>query len=72
MCNSYNVDYNAKFWKKWFTIIIIIINFFGVGSEFNNAVVDELFRMSGVKHRISSSYHPQTNGKNNTTVLLIW
>ena len=34
------------------------------GTEFNNAVVDELFKLSGVKHHISSAYHPQMNGIN--------
>ena len=33
-----------------------------VGTEFNNAVVDERFKLSGTKHKISSSYHPETNG----------
>ena len=33
-----------------------------VGTEFNNTVVDELFKHSGTKHKVSSSYHPKTNG----------
>ena len=69
MCNIYNVDYNVNLEKNYVLLLLLI---FCVGSEFNNAVVDELFRLSGVKHSISSSYHPQTNGKNNTTVVLIW
>ena len=58
-----------NFEKNDLLLLLLLLIFFCVGSEFNNAVVDELFRLSGVKHCISSSYHPQTNGKNNTIVL---
>ena len=26
--------------------------------EFNNVIVDELFRLFGTRHKISNSYHP--------------
>ena len=32
------------------------------GREFVNQVNDHLFKLSGVQHRISAAYHPQTNG----------
>jgi len=32
------------------------------GREFNNAVNDELFRLTGVRHRVCRPYHPQANG----------
>ena len=32
------------------------------GREFVNRVIQELFRLTGTEHRISSAYHPQTNG----------
>ena len=32
------------------------------GREFVNAVTKYLFDMTGAEHRISSAYHPQTNG----------
>ena len=32
------------------------------GREFVNQVNDHLFELSGVQHRISAAYHPQTNG----------
>ena len=32
------------------------------GSEFNNAVVDKLFKLTGCHHKLSSQYHPQCNG----------
>jgi transposase InsO family protein len=45
------------------------------GREFVNSVQKELFRLSGVKHRITSAYHPQANGlverQNRTTLACI-
>lgn len=32
------------------------------GREFINSVTKDLFKMTGTNHRISSAYHPQTNG----------
>lgn len=32
------------------------------GREFVSHVIEELFRPTGTKHRISTAYHPQTNG----------
>ena len=32
------------------------------GLEFVNALNDKLFEMAGIEHRVSSAYHPQTNG----------
>ena len=32
------------------------------GREFCNAICNELLTKTGVKHRITSAYHPQTNG----------
>lgn len=32
------------------------------GKEFNNKVNTELMRMFGIKHRLTTAYHPQTNG----------
>lgn len=32
------------------------------GSEFVNQIVDELLKTSGVEHKVTSAYHPQTNG----------
>jgi hypothetical protein len=32
------------------------------GTEFLNKVVDELLKTSGVEHKVTSAYHPQTNG----------
>ena len=32
------------------------------GREFVNQINEELFRLTGTDHRISSAYHPQTNG----------
>ena len=30
--------------------------------EFVNALNDKVFEMAGIEHRVSSAYHPQTNG----------
>ena len=32
------------------------------GREFVNQVQDELCRLTGTEHRVTSAYHPQTNG----------
>ena len=32
------------------------------GREFVNSVSEHLFRLTGTKHKITSAYHPQTNG----------
>ncbi len=32
------------------------------GREFVNRVETELFGLTGIEHRISTAYHPQTNG----------
>ena len=32
------------------------------GREFVNSLNDQLFKLTGVKHIISTAYHPQTNG----------
>lgn len=32
------------------------------GTEFNNQVVNALLKISGVEHRVTSPYHPRTNG----------
>ena len=32
------------------------------GREFVNSVKAELFALTGTEHRITSAYHPQTNG----------
>ena len=53
-----------------FNIYIILFHRFGSaeviisdqGREFINAVTKFLFNMTGTDHRISSAYHPQTNG----------
>ena len=38
--------------------------FLSTGHEFNNAIVDELFKLSGVRHKVSSQYNlSQTNLK---------
>lgn len=39
------------------------------GREFNNRIVDELFLRSGVKHSVTSSYHPQVNTVSDTSVV---
>ena len=33
------------------------------GTEFNNRLVNSLIKATGVDHRVTSAYHPQTNGK---------
>lgn len=33
------------------------------GTEFVNSVVDSMLRMVGVEHRVTSAYHPRTNGQ---------
>ncbi len=37
------------------------------GREFVNSITEQLFQMTGVKHRIASAYHPQTNGLDERT-----
>ena len=32
------------------------------GTEFNNAVVDKLLKLSGIEHKVTSAYNPRTNG----------
>lgn len=32
------------------------------GTEFNNEIVHSLLKASGVEHRVTSAYHPRTNG----------
>ena len=32
------------------------------GKEFNNRVNSELMRVFGIKHRLTTAYHPQANG----------
>ena len=32
------------------------------GKEFNNKVNSELMRVFGIKHRLTTAYHPQANG----------
>ena len=32
------------------------------GKEFNNKVNSELMRLFGIKHRLTTAYHPQANG----------
>ena len=32
------------------------------GREFVNQVQEELYRLTGTEHRVTSAYHPQTNG----------
>ena len=32
------------------------------GREFNNSVIRDLYEKTGVQHKVSSAYHPQTNG----------
>lgn len=32
------------------------------GTEFNNKIVDALIRGAGAEHRVTSAYHPRTNG----------
>ena len=32
------------------------------GREFVNSIEKELFSLTGTEHRITSAYHPQTNG----------
>ena len=34
-----------------------------LGSGFNNAITKELFQLTGINHKPTSSYHPQGNGK---------
>ena len=34
-----------------------------LGSEFNNAITEELFQLTGIKHKPTSLYHPEGNGK---------
>ena len=34
-----------------------------LGSEFNNAIMKELFQLTGIKHKPTSLYHPQGNCK---------
>ena len=29
------------------------------GSEFNNAITEELFTLTGIVHKLTGSYHPQ-------------
>lgn len=33
------------------------------GTEFVNSIVDSMLRMVGVEHRVTSAYHPRTNGQ---------
>ena len=45
-----------------------LMNYLGLvltlaGSEFNNSIMKELFRVTGIVHKPMSSYHPQGNGK---------
>ena len=32
------------------------------GKEFNNSVVEQLFKLPGCRHHMMSTYHPQGNG----------
>ena len=32
------------------------------GCEFVNCLLTELFRLTGAEHRVTSAYHPQSNG----------
>ena len=32
------------------------------GCEFVNQIQEELYRLTGTEHRVTSAYHPQTNG----------
>lgn len=32
------------------------------GREFVNCIKDELFQLTGTEHRVTSAYHPQSNG----------
>ena len=45
-------------------VLVIEFQFFKLflGSEFNNAITEELFKLTGIKHKPTSSYHPQGNG----------
>ena len=38
------------------------------GTEFCNAVSEAIFMYMGVEHRVSSPYHPQTNGNLHTNI----
>ena len=38
------------------------------GAEFCNAVSEAIFTYMGVKHRVSSPFHPQTNGNLRTNI----
>ena len=33
------------------------------GTEFNNKIVDSLLRVVGTEHKVTSAYHPRTNGQ---------
>ena len=33
------------------------------GTEFNNDLVDNLTKLHGIEHRVTSAYHPRTNGQ---------
>ena len=32
------------------------------GCEFVNQIQDELYQLTGTEHRVTSAYHPETNG----------
>lgn len=32
------------------------------GKEFNNSLLSSLFSLTNTQHKVSSAYHPQTNG----------
>ena len=34
-----------------------------MGTEFLNKTLDGMLRMIGVEHRVTSAYHPRTNGQ---------
>ena len=66
----YAVPIKSKTAEEIAEKLLVYISLFGPpktilsdqGTEFNNAVVDRLIKATGVEKRITSAYHPRTNG----------
>ena len=67
----YAVPIKSKTAEEIAEKLLVYISLFGPpktilsdqGTEFNNAVVDKLVKATGVERRITSAYHPRTNGQ---------
>ena len=64
------VPIKSKSAKEIASKLLVYFSIFGpadeicsdLGTEFNNEIVDELIKGVGMEHRVTSAYHPRTNG----------